>query len=41
MHLDYATVEKALKDTKWHDILKKDVRKIDGIAYGLYCDVMR
>jgi len=33
-HLEYKSVNDALSDTKWNDSLKKEVRRVDVIAYS-------
>jgi len=41
MELPYTSLEEILADTHWHEGLKKDIREIDSLAYGLYCDLYR
>ena len=41
MELPYTSLEEALADTHWDELLKKEVREIDGLAYNLYCDLYR
>ena len=41
MELSYTTLEEALADTYWSETSKKEIREIDSLAYGLYCDLYR
>jgi len=41
MELNYASIEEALTDTHWNEPLQKEIREIDSLAYGLYCDLRR
>ena len=41
MELPYASLEEAFADTHWNEPLKKEIREIDSLAYGLYCDLYR
>ena len=41
MELPYKSLEEALADTHWCKSLGKDIREIDDLAYGLYCDLYR
>ena len=38
MELSYTTLEEALADTYWSSYAEKELREIDSLAYGLYCD---
>ena len=37
--LDYTSLEEALTDTRW--VKEREIREIDSLAYGLYCDLYR
>ena len=41
MELPYTTIEEALADTYWPEHAEKELREIDSLAYGLYCDLYR
>ena len=41
MDLSYTSLEEAFADTHWSESLKKEIREIDSLAYGLYCDLRR
>ena len=41
MELSYTSLEEALADTAWSESSKREIRGIDSLAYGLYCDLYR
>ena len=41
MELSYTSLEEALADTHWNERLKRQIREIDSLAYGRYCDLYR
>ena len=41
MDLSYTSLEEAFADTHWSEPLQKEIREIDSLAYGLYCNLRR
>jgi len=40
-HTEYKNIKEALADTSWNETLKKEVRKIDSLAYNQWCDLYK